>query len=193
MVTAHNQPVAHPDASDRTAGRSALVVPIPEAEPLVSSWRADHDPSAAQGVPAHITVVYPFRPDGPALDAAVKELRSLFANIAPMRFTLAHVGAFPGVTWLAPEPAYPFRQLIEDLSRMFPDCQPYGGTFKNPIPHLTVIVRSQDNGDYHAVHDQFVLEADECLPIESEIREVLLLVQGPDSLWTTRDTFELTG
>ena len=41
---------------------TALVIAVPEAEPLVSDWRAQHDWSAQRGVPAHITLLYPFAP-----------------------------------------------------------------------------------------------------------------------------------
>ena len=41
---------------------SALLVEVPEAEPLVRQWRMDLDPHAALGVPAHITVLFPFAP-----------------------------------------------------------------------------------------------------------------------------------
>ncbi len=47
---------------------SALVVEIPTADPVVGGWRATHDPSADHGMPAHITLLYPFRPPG-AIDA----------------------------------------------------------------------------------------------------------------------------
>ena len=43
-------------------GRSAVVVPGPAVESAVSSWRDRLDRSAAQGMPAHITALYPFRP-----------------------------------------------------------------------------------------------------------------------------------
>jgi hypothetical protein len=36
---------------------TALVILVPEAEALVSSFRNKHDPSAADGMPAHITLV----------------------------------------------------------------------------------------------------------------------------------------
>ena len=39
---------------------SALVILVPEAEPLVRPFRHRFDPSAALGVPAHITLLYPF-------------------------------------------------------------------------------------------------------------------------------------
>jgi hypothetical protein len=35
---------------------------VPAAEPVVSTWRERFDGSAAQGMPAHITALYPFLP-----------------------------------------------------------------------------------------------------------------------------------
>ena len=40
---------------------SALVVLVPEAESLVKPFRDRYDPAAAAGVPAHITLLYPFK------------------------------------------------------------------------------------------------------------------------------------
>jgi len=55
------------------ATESALIVPVPEAEPVVGEFRASLDRCAGWGVPAHVTVIYPFRaPD--RLDA--DELRA---------------------------------------------------------------------------------------------------------------------
>src|SRR3954470_1036237 len=41
---------------------AALVVMPPGAEPVVKSFRDRFDPVAALGMPAHITVLYPFIP-----------------------------------------------------------------------------------------------------------------------------------
>jgi len=38
----------------------AIVVLVPEAETLVEPFRKIFDPSAAKGMPAHITINYPF-------------------------------------------------------------------------------------------------------------------------------------
>ena len=38
---------------------SAVVIPVPEAEPLVGELRLEHDPAAAAGVPAHVTLLSP--------------------------------------------------------------------------------------------------------------------------------------
>src|SRR6266511_3412643 len=44
-------------------GPTAIVIPVPAAEPAVRHWRDRHDPSARQDMPAHITLLYPFRPE----------------------------------------------------------------------------------------------------------------------------------
>ena len=41
---------------DQTQSPTALVVLLPEADLVVGRWRADLDPSARRGMPAHITV-----------------------------------------------------------------------------------------------------------------------------------------
>ena len=60
---------------------SALVVLVPEAEALVKPFRDRYDPSAAVGVPAHITLLYPFKPpdevDGAVLDKLCHGSRAL--------------------------------------------------------------------------------------------------------------------
>jgi len=59
--------------------RSGLIVEVPEAEPAVARWRAQLDPLAAQGVPAHVTVLYPFLPVT-EIDGQVRSrLTALFA------------------------------------------------------------------------------------------------------------------
>ena len=52
-------------ASEVEHEESALLLRCPAAEPVVGSSRARLDRAAAVGVPAHLTVTYPFRP--PAL------------------------------------------------------------------------------------------------------------------------------
>jgi hypothetical protein len=45
-----------------TAAESAVLVPVPEAERGVSGHRNRLDRAAVWGVPAHVTVLYPFVP-----------------------------------------------------------------------------------------------------------------------------------
>ena len=106
---------------------SALVIVVPEAEPLVSDWRAQYDWSAQRGVPAHITLLYPFAPTEKVDDELLSRLRKLFVAEPAISFELARVARFPEVAWLAPEPSEPFKALTDLISARFPDYPPYEG------------------------------------------------------------------
>ena len=93
---------------------SALVVLVPDAEVLVKPFRDRHDPSAAVGVPAHITLLYPFIAPDESGSAVLDDLRQCFQRFPPFDFSFAESRRFPGVLYLAPEPAEPFRELRLD-------------------------------------------------------------------------------
>ena len=81
---------------------SGLAVLVPGAEALVGSFPS---PSAAAGMPAHITLLYPFKPPDEIGDAAIEKLNQCFAGFRAFDFTLATIRRFPGgVLYLAPEP-----------------------------------------------------------------------------------------
>ena len=174
-----------------TTRRSGLVVPVPEAEDLVGSWRMENDPSAPNGAPAHVTLLFPFRP-ADRVDDTVGDVRTVLRSVRRQPFQLTHIGVFPGVVWLAPEPAELFRDLTRRLVDRFPECQPYDGAFRQIVPHLTAIDHTGRDRSPGGVRDAFVARADASLPIESELREVILLVEGDDGRWSTHTTFPLT-
>ncbi len=125
-------------AGDERKIEAALVVIVPEAEPLVGRFRAKYDPAAGWGMPAHITINYPFIPGVNSSADVMRRLSKLFAKIAPFSFTLDHIARFPRVIYLSPEPVASFVQLIEQTAQEFPDSPPYGGQFDGITPHLTV-------------------------------------------------------
>ena len=119
-------------------GQSAVIVPIPAAEPLVRRWRAKFDPAAAAGIPAHVTVIYPFLNDERLTSDVLDDLLRIVAGHPSFRVTFAVCGNFPDVLYLAPDPEAPFRRLTQDLVTRWPEAPPYGGTIRDPTPHLTV-------------------------------------------------------
>ena len=60
-----------------TVLESALIVPVPEVEPLVGLHRAALDPAAKLGVPAHVTIVYPFLPPEQITDHVRRTVRAV--------------------------------------------------------------------------------------------------------------------
>ena len=107
---------------------SALLVTVPAAEPAVARHRSRLDTSAAVGVPAHITVLYPFLPPD-LIDADTHAtLARLFASVPGFRFTLDQTRWFPDpVLWLGPSDPAPFSALTGLVAAAFPSCPPYGG------------------------------------------------------------------
>lgn len=155
---------------------SAVIVPVREAEPAVGHLRSRLDPSAAWGVPAHVTVLYPFVP--PALiDAGVlAQVGEAIRTVATFRATFTRIEWFGDqVVWLAPEPARAFADLTAAVCERFPDYPPYGGTFADVVPHLTV-------GDGAPAAE--LRRAEEAvrghLPISTEVATAQVICGSPD-------------
>jgi hypothetical protein len=119
-----------------------LLLPVPAAEPAVSRHRAWLVESARDGVPAHVTVLYPFLPPAGISEPLLASLGRLFAGFAAFEFTLDRVGWFgEEVVWLGPRDPAPFSALASAAFAAFPSCPPYGGqraaAVSAPVPHLT--------------------------------------------------------
>jgi 2'-5' RNA ligase len=165
--------------------RTALILAVPEAEPLVGELRAKHDWSAQHGVPAHITLLFPFVPTEAVDDALLADLRALFASQACFEFRLTRVERFPEVLWLAPEPSDRFSALIDLIVSQYPDYPPYEGVHDVVIPHLTVAEVGP------GLQDEVAAELTPSLPIDALAREVMLIVEDDAGRWHADARFPL--
>jgi 2'-5' RNA ligase len=155
---------------------SAVIVTVPPAEAAVAPYRALFDRAAALGVPAHVTVLYPFVPPS-EIDTRVTDTLAV-AVVSVPRFDAvwAATGWFGSdVLWLDPQPADQFRALTTAVSSAFPDYPPYGGEYDDVKPHLTV-------GEGAAAEDLREVEAQlrPHLPIRMTVASV--------SLWCGADS-----
>jgi len=168
---------------------SALVVLVPEAESTVATFRQRYDPAAARGMPAHITLLYPFK-DPEQIDPVVlSELGSLFARFDSFSVTMKRTGQFPGVLFLQPEPKEPFDAMIKAITRTYPEHLPYGGAVQDPHPHLTVADVAQE-ANLLGVAEEFDRAAGGKLPIQSRVSEVSLMATR-EGFWHRRHGFQL--
>jgi hypothetical protein len=171
---------------------SALVFLVPEAEALVGPFRDRHDPAAAAGMPAHITLLYPFKPPR-AIDASVLDgLRQCFAAFAPFPFALAETRRFEApyaVLYLAPEPSESFRALTLTIWQRWPETPPYRGRYADIIPHLCV-AQVADLQQLDTVARRFAAKAAAMLPIRAMAAEVALM-DTRSGRWQVRATFSL--
>jgi hypothetical protein len=158
--------------------RTALIVPVPEAEPQIGELRLAHDSSAARGVPAHVTVLFPFL-DTAELDESA--LADLISRFPAFDFELDRVERFPdGATWLHPSPSLPFVDLTAAVWQRWPERPPYEGAFDEVIPHVTI--------------SETPLDVQLELPIAARAREVTLIEEDERSgRWAARLHLPLLG
>jgi 2'-5' RNA ligase len=159
---------------------------VPEAEPLVGAWRERYDAAARTGVPAHITLLYPFLPPARIGADVLRRLTRLFAAAAPIRFELGAVRRFPGILYLEPRPSTPMRDLTHGIWALHPETPPYGGLFPEVVPHLTV-AQVQDP----ALLDEVEAAVAPGLPIAAHVTEAWLMIQGDSERWRVGYRFPL--
>lgn len=165
--------------SNNVLGEGALIIPVDVPVP-VRRLRDRMDPVAAQGVPAHITLLYPFIPPAAVEDDTRRTLEQIFASEPVFSFALTRVARWPDVVYLEPEPDEPFRRLIGALTAAFPGYPPYGGAHADVVPHLTI---AQDQPADYLDAAEHALPA--MLPIRDVAREALLLGHLPTQPWQT--------
>lgn len=138
--------------------------------------RLQHDSSAALGVPAHVTVLFPF---ADAEDVDEEALAELFSKFPAFDFELDRVERFEdaGIVWLHPEPSVRFSDLTAAVWQRWPDHPPYEGVHDEAIPHLTV--------------SESPIDVQLQLPIGSRAHEVTLIEEAPDGRWAARRRFLL--
>jgi 2'-5' RNA ligase len=183
---------------------SVLLVTVPAAEAAVGEHRVRLDSSARDGVPAHVTVLYPFLPPAGIGPEVLAELSGLFAGVPRFSFTLDRVRWFgESVVWLGPADESPFRKLTGLAAAAYPSCQPYGGVHEDVVPHLTIghvpggpldePAELRDPADLRAAADAIR----PLLPIKAEATAVTLMAgpppgrPGPPGQWRTVASFRL--
>ena len=72
--------------------QSALIVALPEAEQDVAQYREVLDSGAVLGVPAHVTILYPFMPAELVTDNVASDLSRLFLTVSPFDVTFGSIG-----------------------------------------------------------------------------------------------------
>jgi 2'-5' RNA ligase len=165
---------------------TALVVLVPEAEPVVSDVRARHDPSVRLGVPAHVTLLFPFMSPKSVSTSVQESLRSLFAGFESFSVCFAEACRWPQEAYLAPQPNAAFIALTRGIATAFPEYPPYEGRHAEIIPHLTVAQGSA------AAAEQAVEEIAAALalagPIQTICRSATLL-ENSGGPWRVMHTF----
>jgi 2'-5' RNA ligase superfamily len=174
------------------ARESAVLVPVPEAERVVARHRARLDGSAAEGVPAHVTILYPFVAPPQITAGTIEVLAATVGSVSHFDCEFPRTAWFgEEVLWLAPRPDEPFRALIRAVSAAFPGYPPYNGLVGDVIPHLTVGYREAGGVAGLRAAEADILGA---LPVRARIRRAWLMTgtSEPGS-WHTVAELPLAG
>jgi len=162
--------------------RTAIVIVLDEAAPELMAVRAELDPSAAAGVPLHLTLLHPFVERSALGPEDVRRLEEFFTGRSPLAFTLARVEAFSGeVVYVAPEPDAPLIELIRELAGRYPETPPYGGEVSEPVPHATIarLGGADDGATIAAVRAR----VEPLLPIDCAVSRAHLLEELEPDRW----------
>ncbi len=159
---------------------SALVVPV-DLPRRFERVRRSRVASAALGVPAHVTLLYPFKSPEELREADRRRIASILAADGPLRFRLARVLDWDAVRYLEVEPRAPFTRLVERLVGAYPTWAPYGGAFPY-VPHVTLSDGSP--GEHPPI-------AEPRRPLERVAGRAVLIAEGADGRWTTRWRFRI--
>ena len=161
---------------------------MPEAEPLVSSFRGRYlAGSVARGIPPHITLLIPYVSAARLDVAAIESAREHFRGVARFDAELVGVGRFEEHVWLAPAPRVAFVELIRSTCRWYPES-PYGMEFPDPVPHVTV-GEANDEHPLAAILDAARVELAPSLPLPFRANSASLLVEQADGMWEQTETF----
>jgi 2'-5' RNA ligase len=141
-------------------------------------------------MPAHVTILVPFKPLHEMTEAELGRLRGAFARFRPFAYSLPETRRFPGgVVYLAPVSDEPFRRLTMAVWHEFPEYPPYGGAHAEVIPHLTV-AQVAEAAELARVCDEFERACAGRLPISATATEVVLM-DDASGRWQRRKTFPL--
>ena len=160
--------------------RSAVIVRVPLPAGL-ERLRRDSIGNAADGVPAHATLLYPFV----ATERLGPDVRGMIGSVAaeydPFDFSLAGPARWPDVVYIRLEPTEPFVRLQAALARAFPAFPIYGrdGDFEF-VPHASVAEGS-------AVDDPDTMgdPAWAALPRPGRASAIEVISRGPGGRWRT--------
>jgi 2'-5' RNA ligase len=168
--------------------QTAVVVHVPQAEPLVGELRLQHTNDGRAGMPPHVTLLVPFVPS-PSLSPEVdSRLAEIVGGVGAFEVIFGRTARFPSVLYLEPEPSEPFVELTRAIVAEWPEHPPYEGEFPAVIPHLTV-AESEDE----ALLERIAKDIEGGLPLHVLVEEAQLYAEDAAGRWHEHRRLPLDG
>jgi 2'-5' RNA ligase len=168
-------------------GQTALVLPVPAADPLLAAVAARYPDAVREGLPAHLTVLYPFVP-ADELDASVMQAcAQIVRGIAPITVRFTRCQVRPELIYLPPEPADQVQRLLEEVWARWPALLPYGGKYADASAHVSIALGAQAEDQ-----DAIVGLVEPLLPVTTQLSELHVAALDEDG-WGIRSRLPFGG
>lgn len=138
----------------------------------------------------HISLLFPWVAPEPAPEHLTR-LVACLKGAGPISLSFTQLGRFPGLLWLAPEPATEIRTLMRTIARAFPETPPYSGKHPDPEPHLTVARGTEDELDDIAGQLQALLP--QLAAVRYPVDRVTVAQKDADNRWRVAHEVPLQG
>jgi 2'-5' RNA ligase len=160
--------------------RSAVVIALDEALPVLAAARRRLSPAEVEReIPLHLTLLFPFAPRD-ELDEVVPVLAAVAAGHPAFELRLTAIGEFPGVVYAEPEPSAELGALMRAIWAAFPRWPPYGGTYDDPHPHVTLVTPADDRERDLAL---VALRREVTLPMSTTVEVISVLEEREPDRW----------
>ena len=135
--------------------------------------------NAADGVPAHMTLLHPFV-EPASLELPVRRrLADVAARHRAFDYRQVRMAEWPDAIYVAVDPVEPFARLQRDLQAAFPAWPIYGaGSDFKFVPHITIADR--DGKLEPGVHET---PASRALPRPARAASIDVIATRPDGRW----------
>ena len=151
--------------------RTALVVLAPRVDRALHGLRVRYFRNLARRMPAHVTMMFPFR--SPVDEPTLAAVGAVSADLPAFDAMFRESGRFRNdVVWLRPEPDDDFERASDAVLAAFPDLAPYGGAHGRRTLHLTVASRLRG----HEAH-QLLDDIGDVLPLTDRIERLSLMAE----------------
>lgn len=163
-------------------GRTGLVIPVPAADAVLAPVAQRYPDAVRPGVPAHISLLYPFLPQSELDETVTAALHTICAEQTPMVVRFARCCRSGGFVSLRPEPPAELETLTSAVRQRWPEVVPYEGRYGEVEPHVTAALGTSE--ETAAAIEGHVGAR---LPIPAQLREAWLVVFTGQ--WSLRQRF----